>query len=941
MATTDDLIISIRADMGRLESQLRDVNSQLRGTERQGNETANAIKGMAIQFLSLGVAIEGLKKLVDVNREFGILKAGLETATGSAQGANEAFGALQQFAQQTPYDLAQTVEAFTLLVNLGLTPSERAMKSYGDTSAALGKDLKQMVEAVADAANGGFVRLEEFGIKFKNEGDNVKFTFKGVTETVKNNAAAIEEYLIKLGEINFNGAMEKRMASLDGAISNLGDSWDALFRKIGDSGLTQVANTTFRRITDALNELTEKLDVSGVEDFNNAIETLFDSIMVLVGIGLTRLAANLAISTQSAIQNMIAQRQLAAAALSSAEADSIAANIAVRRSVVEKELAIDSVNRARAQNTAAIASLENAQADAQNAAMTAALARNTANAEVAELARTMALERVAVAQANVTRTSAAMSAAINTAATASSVHTTALATQTAAQTALNTTQAASNTATRTASSLLTALGGPLGAVITALGLGATAWLAFGDNSQTAAEKALDAGKRIKEGFSGANDALIQQQNGLAEVNGKILKLTKTIDEWNARGSGIRLIDKETELASLQQQRKAIEENINLIRNQSILDSFLSDNGGDKYGVKKEPQKEPQKDQADDKKAAQEAKKLEQLKQAAQEYLKSLAESNMTELQLNEQKYIDTIKQLNSFLETKAITEDQHWLGRLDAIEIHNTKKNEILKAQADAELKAILDQQAREDEAYSKRIEQQQAIIQEAINGGLTELELMDKQHAEKMDKIQKLAEGEFINKQALLDAEFALEQQHQARRLDLILGTGSKIQELNKAFQKGQLQGTLAFFAADFGGMSQHSRKMFELTKAARLAEAVINIPSTVMAAVKHGTEMGGWPVGAAMGAAALASQLSQLRAIQSASFGGGSSGSAGGGGAGVGASGAASAEPQQQQPIMQRFVNLHIYGDENTMFSRDSVLKLMDRFGEEIKDGAVLRVV
>lgn len=42
-----------------------------------------------------------------------------------------------------------------------------------------------------------------------------------------------------------------------------------------------------------------------------------------------------------------------------------------------------------------------------------------------------------------------------------------------------------------------------------------------------------------------------------------------------------------------------------------------------------------------------------------------------------------------------------------------------------------------------------------------------------------------------------------------------------------------------------------------------------------------------------------------------------------------------------MQRFVNLHIYGDVKiTMFSRDSVLKLMDRFGEEIKDGAVLRI-
>jgi hypothetical protein len=94
-------------------------------------------------------------------------------------------------------------------------------------------------------------------------------------------------------------------------------------------------------------------------------------------------------------------------------------------------------------------------------------------------------------------------------------------------------------------------------------------------------------------------------------------------------------------------------------------------------------------------------------------------------------------------------------------------------------------------------------------------------------------------------------------------------------------------------------------------------------------------------MGAAALASQLAQLRAIQSATFAGGGSAGGGGGGAGVGASGAASAEPQQQQPIMQRFVNVSVFGEENTMYSRDSVLKLMQRIGEEVKDGAVLRVV
>jgi len=213
----------------------------------------------------------------------------------------------------------------------------------------------------------------------------------------------------------------------------------------------------------------------------------------------------------------------------------------------------------------------------------------------------------------------------------------------------------------------------------------------------------------------------------------------------------------------------------------------------------------------------------------------------------------------------------------------------------------------------------------------------MDAQHAAKMAKIEELMLGEEQFKDELRQAAFDAESQHQSKKLDMILGTGNKIQEMTKAFQKGQLQGALSFFAADFGGMSQHSRKMFELTKAARLAEAAIAIPSTVIDAYAAGTKIGGPVVGAAFGAAALASQLANLRQIQSASFGGGASGGGGGGSSFV----PSANEPQQQAPITQRFVNVSVFGEENTMYSRDSVLKLMQRIGEEVKDGAVLRVV
>lgn len=222
--------------------------------------------------------------------------------------------------------------------------------------------------------------------------------------------------------------------------------------------------------------------------------------------------------------------------------------------------------------------------------------------------------------------------------------------------------------------------------------------------------------------------------------------------------------------------------------------------------------------------------------------------------------------------------------------------------------------------------------------GGMTELELMDEQHAQKMQKLTDIAMAEKDLQDVINGIKLEAEKQYQAKRLDMVLGTGNKIQTMQRAFEKGNLQGALSFFAADFGGMSQHSRKMFELTKAARLAEAAILLPSTVMEAARAGTAIGGWPLGLAMGAAAAASQLANLRTIQSASFGGGGGGGSSGGGSVP--SMPSSQGQQEQAPLQQRFVNIGLSGSDNTMYTKDSVRELIKRLNEEVKDGAVLRV-
>lgn len=269
-------------------SGLMKAEKGLDNLSKQGAKTDKAMSGAGASigksFAGIAAAVGGLvsatsamQKLIATSREFDVLNAGLITATGSAENATAAFKAIEDFATTTPYSLGQATKAFTQLVNLGLTPSEKALTSYGNTAAAMGKDLSQMVEAVADATVGEFERLKEFGIKARSEGDNVSFTFRGMTTTVKKSAEEIEGYLIGLGQNEFASAMANRMNTLDGAISNLSDSWDGLFRTISSQGAGDLITSGVRMATDAISELTDMIASGQLGAYLDAIAGKFKS----------------------------------------------------------------------------------------------------------------------------------------------------------------------------------------------------------------------------------------------------------------------------------------------------------------------------------------------------------------------------------------------------------------------------------------------------------------------------------------------------------------------------------------------------------------------------------------------------------------------------------------------------------------------------------------
>ena len=235
MATSvGQLTIEMAANIVRLQQDMagarKTVDGAMASIEKSVQTAMRTVSG-----LFAGVTIGAFaSKLVSVEREFGTLNASLVTVTGSAREADKAFALLTNFAATTPFSLQEVTAAFIKMKALGLDASESALRSYGNTASAMGKSLNQMIEAVADAATGEFERLKEFGIRAKSEGDRVTLTFRGVSTNIGKNAAEIEGYLRRIGDVDFAGAMDARAKTLDGAISNLGDSWDQLFRTINN-----------------------------------------------------------------------------------------------------------------------------------------------------------------------------------------------------------------------------------------------------------------------------------------------------------------------------------------------------------------------------------------------------------------------------------------------------------------------------------------------------------------------------------------------------------------------------------------------------------------------------------------------------------------------------------------------------------------------------------
>ena len=277
-AALDDMTESANPEeYAKLNTRLREVRARMSELRSAGNNMNNEF-GNSVNWMSklkmaakafIAVKVVGWLKDVhnqayETRKEFAKYEAVLRNTFQSQKKANDAMKMLQQLAEDTPSSLQEWTEAYIKLVNRGVKPTSQELVNMGDLAASQGKSVDQLIEAILDAMTGENERLKEFGIKASKSGETTKFSFRGVTTEVRNSEDAIKDYLLSLGRVDgIAGSMAVQMQELEGIQSNLGDTMDAFFNKVGKKlepfwkSMLKYANGFFTKLGEMFTTYTE------------------------------------------------------------------------------------------------------------------------------------------------------------------------------------------------------------------------------------------------------------------------------------------------------------------------------------------------------------------------------------------------------------------------------------------------------------------------------------------------------------------------------------------------------------------------------------------------------------------------------------------------------------------------------------------------------------
>lgn len=315
--------------------------------------------------------------------------------------------------------------------------------------------------------------------------------------------------------------------------------------------------------------------------------------------------------------------------------------------------------------------------------------------------------------------------------------------------------------------------------------------------------------------------------------------------------------------------------------------------------------------------------LEEQKKQVQDRLKVVQEALMSESQLLDKKYQDDQKTLQEALKAQAITQDEYNQA-IQELRIKHQEKLWEIEANSPDALRA-------------QQLAQNVLALEQSL---LTEEELLIADYEKKHEMLRDFytVQGEITAEgKAVLEK---LEEDHVKKLNNVRLKGLTDIAKFSEQIRQKDLKGAMGTLQSMTSATAGANKDMFNINKAATLANATMDAYAAITGAYKVGARIGGPPVGAAFAAAAGAFQFAQLKNIAGQQFNGGSRGG------GTVAPSVAASTPAGATPVSDaggggggtnQVVTINLTGE---IFGREQVRGLISQINEAISDGATLRL-
>jgi tape measure domain-containing protein len=317
-----------------------DPAQPLESLARQAKDAEKEVEGLGASFAKVGAALGGLAALkgtfdfvLNATRQMEDLTTQFIAFTGSAEGASKQVERLVQFANTSPFALAEVAEANKTLLAFGSSTQEslEQLRQLGEVSAATGKDLGELatifgqIQAEGKLTGERFNQLIERGVNIGPElAKSLGVASTSIRGLISDSQISAEEVAKAFQKMTseggqFFGSTDRLSKTVSGSLSTLGDSVTSLAATIGKqgapafaeyaNGLTAVISAIDDFVKERAKIAAETGDAKRIRELNEEIASLGEKFNNLKQpTGLTKFFEGIgAINTEGLINDFAAK----------------------------------------------------------------------------------------------------------------------------------------------------------------------------------------------------------------------------------------------------------------------------------------------------------------------------------------------------------------------------------------------------------------------------------------------------------------------------------------------------------------------------------------------------------------------------------------------------------------------------------------------------------